>query len=98
MDLGSSDDGTEIALEGSAFPQALLDAAELPEHDDLDGLDLRLAETCGSSDTENCSYRTSSDVGDVGMQLSSSSQGGAATVTEMAWISTVAVTERRKLQ
>ena len=55
MDLGSSDDGTEIALEGSAFPQALLDAdvihghyvgnqsvssAEcLDMHDDFDGLD-----------------------------------------------------------
>ena len=115
MDLGSSDDGADIALGGSAFPQVPLDAdvshghdfdiqsvssAELPDmHDDLDGLDLRPAGMSGSSDTEACSYRTGSDMGDVGMQLgSASSQGGAATVTEMAWISTVAVTRRRKLQ
>ena len=65
-----------------------------------DGLELRPAGMCGSSDTEACSYRMGSDMGDVGMQLgSSSNQGGAATVTEMAWISTaVAVTRRRKLQ
>ena len=55
MELDSSADGVDVAQEGSAFPQALLDAdvshghdvdnqsvssAECPDmHDDLDGLD-----------------------------------------------------------
>ena len=55
MELDSSDDGADIAQEGSAFPQALLDvdvshghdvdnqsvsSAECPDmHDDLGGLD-----------------------------------------------------------
>ena len=87
MELDSSDDGADIAQQGSAFPQALLDAAdnqsvssaECPDmHDDLDGLDLEPAEMHSSSDTEALSYRTGSDNGDVGMQLGSSSGEGVS--------------------
>ena len=91
MGAGPSDGDADRAQEGSAFPQALLDAdvshghdvdnqsvssAECPDmHEDLD-LDLRPAEMHGSSDTEAWSSRTGSDNGDVGMQLGSSSSQG----------------------
>ena len=82
----------------------------LVTQDNCDGFDSLPVEMGGSSDdTEVCPYRSGSDMGDdragsdmgdEGMQLVSSSaeRGGAAPVTEMAWISTVPVTGRRKLQ
>ena len=84
MDLDSSDGAGESAQEGSASPQAFRNSESslelLVTQDNRDGFDPLSAEMGGSSDdTEVCPYRAGSDMGDVGMQLeSSSAEGGGS--------------------
>ena len=84
MDVGSSDGATDSAQEGSASPQAFYNSESslelLVTQDNRDGFDPLPAGMDGSSeDTEACSYRAGSDMGDVGMQIeSSSAEGGGS--------------------